>query len=95
LAFPPGHLISFVSPPAYGLLARFTDYSLVSPPNRLRSPRIDPRLLHGQSSRLAFVIPVCYCSDPACLTMSLSRRLNKSLHVDLLASRLSLNVTVT
>ncbi|KAI2653851.1 Adhesive plaque matrix protein [Labeo rohita] len=39
-AFSPGHFISSVSPPAFCTLARFTDYSLVSPPNGLHSPRI-------------------------------------------------------
>ncbi|KAL0148308.1 hypothetical protein M9458_056370 [Cirrhinus mrigala] len=43
----------------YGLFPRLA-------PHGLRSPRIDPRLLHRLSPRLAFVTPVCCCADPAC-----------------------------
>ncbi|KAI2651310.1 Glutamate receptor 1 [Labeo rohita] len=42
----------------------------------------------GLLSPTAFDIPVCSRLDPACTTMSLSRVLNKSLHMDPLASRL-------
>ncbi|KAI2655956.1 Adhesive plaque matrix protein [Labeo rohita] len=62
-------------------------------PIGLHSPRIDPRLPLRLFLCLAPYIPVFYCSDPACLTMSLSHRLNKSLHLDPLASRLTPHVT--
>ncbi|KAI2648022.1 Alternative oxidase, mitochondrial [Labeo rohita] len=47
----------------------------------------------GLLSPTAFDIPVCSRLDPACTTMSLSRDLNKSLHMDPLASRLVHHVT--
>ncbi|KAI2652466.1 hypothetical protein H4Q32_005691 [Labeo rohita] len=90
----PGLLISSVSPPAYWTLARFTDYSLVSLRITFVTDRPTP------ASRTSIVprpdIPVCCCFDPACFwTMSLPRRINKSLQMDPLASRLSLSVTTT
>ncbi|KAL0152335.1 hypothetical protein M9458_052058 [Cirrhinus mrigala] len=49
----------------------------------------------GLFSPTACDIPVCSRLDPACTTMSLSSSFNKSLHMDPLASRLSLLVTIT
>ncbi|KAL0192921.1 hypothetical protein M9458_011217, partial [Cirrhinus mrigala] len=62
-------------------------------PHGLRSPRIDPRLPLGLFLCLAPYIPVCYCFDPACSTMFLSRPVNKSSHLNPLASRLFPHVT--
>ncbi|KAL0194627.1 hypothetical protein M9458_008199, partial [Cirrhinus mrigala] len=93
LAFSPGHLVSSVSPPAswtscslYGIplcLALWIMYA-ADPPMPTSRTTLAPRPY----------IPVCCCSDPACLTMYLSRPVNKSLRMDPLASRLPLHVTI-
>ncbi|KAL0162338.1 hypothetical protein M9458_041734 [Cirrhinus mrigala] len=88
----PGHSVSSVSPPAlFGLLLviRITLLSLVLDYVRRRSTHA----CLTDYLCIASNIPVCCCSDPACLTMSLLRPVNKSLRMDPLASRLTHSVT--
>ncbi|KAI2650086.1 hypothetical protein H4Q32_016190 [Labeo rohita] len=92
--FSPGLLILSVSLPAYWTIARFTDYSLVSLPLRITFATDRPTPVSRTSIVPRPNISVCCCFDPACLTMYLSRPLNKSSQMDPLASRLSLSVTM-
>ncbi|KAL0201349.1 hypothetical protein M9458_004536, partial [Cirrhinus mrigala] len=62
-------------------------------PHGLRSPRIDPRLPLGLFLCLAHIYLFAVILTLPVLAMSLSRPMNKSLHLDLLASRFFPHVT--
>ncbi|KAL0152535.1 hypothetical protein M9458_052258 [Cirrhinus mrigala] len=87
LAFSPGHFVSSVSPSAFLTLARFTDYPSASRFG-LCSPLIDPRRYTEYPHVLPLLYPFAFVLTLPVSTMSLSRPMNKSSHLDLLASRL-------